>query len=146
MTVPVNYTTTIGATKTASEMQAALARHGAEAVAIMYTDGQARGMTFTMQGRAFTLPVDVDAMHRLLVAEDTAGNLRGTRGKRSSIEQAERVAWRVVKDWLNAQLSIVAAKMVTLDEVMLPYLVVGPDRTLRDQWRDRQALDVGQGS
>jgi hypothetical protein len=31
--------------------------------------------------------------------------------------------------------------MATLDEVMLPYLVTSPHRTLRDDWRDRVAIE-----
>ena len=136
MTLPVNYTTTVGATRTVSEMQTLLAKHGAQHVAVSYDDGKPIGLTFRIREGDFRLPVDIDAMHRLLVSS-------GLRGKASSREQAERVAWRVVKDWLAAQLSLVAASMVTLDEVMLPYLVVGPDMLLRDQWRNRQALTMG---
>ena len=136
MTLPVNYTTTVPASRTVGEMQAALAKRGAAAVAITYgPGGNPAGMTFMLRGSHFQLPVDVDAMHRLLRRE--------TSGKRAERAHAERVAWRVVKDWLNAQLSLVDAGMTGLDEVMLPYLVVGPDRLLRDDWRDRKALTVG---
>lgn len=36
-------------------------------------------------------------------------------------EQASRVAWRVIKDWLEAQLAMIKAEMVTIDQVFLPY-------------------------
>ena len=113
MTV-LNYTTKIAATKTISEIQALLARHGAMRIATDYHDGQPSALTFALTTphgpRLFTLPVDVDAMHRLMLAEDDAGRLRGgmSTAVRRSRQQAERVAWRVIKDWLAAQLAHVA--------------------------------------
>jgi hypothetical protein len=55
------------------------------------------------------------------------------------------VAWRVVKDWLEANLALVAAQMATIDEVMLPYLHVDGDRTLWQAYREREqaALTAG---
>jgi hypothetical protein len=39
-------------------------------------------------------------------------------------EHAADVAWRVVLNWLEAQLALIAADMAKLDQVMLPYLAV----------------------
>lgn len=148
----LNYTTQIAAGKTIAEIQALLAKHGAARIAIDYSDGAATGVTFglvTPHGpRMFTLPVDVDAMHRLLVAEHDAGRLRSGKSKAviRSREQAERVAWRVIKDWLAAQLALVQTEMAALDQVMLPYLHVDGDRTLYAAYRDREnvlALERG---
>lgn len=44
-----------------------------------------------------------------------------------TLEQANRVAWRIAHDWLRAQLAIIDAGMVTLPEVMFPYLIGGWD-------------------
>ena len=69
MTV-LNYTTKIAATKTIGEVQDLLVKHGASRIAIDYAEGNATGVTFaivTAHGpRLFSLPVDVDAMERLL--------------------------------------------------------------------------------
>jgi hypothetical protein len=46
----------------------------------------------------------------------------------SSHAHASKVAWRVIKDWLAAQIALIESEMATLDEVMLPYLIVGPDK------------------
>lgn len=53
---------------------------------------------------------------------------------------AANVAWRVVKDWLEANLALIAAQMATLDEVMLPYLHVDEGRTLWQAYRERESL------
>lgn len=38
-------------------------------------------------------------------------------------EQSERVAWRIVKDWVEAQMAILESEMVTMDEIFLPYML-----------------------
>lgn len=142
----LNYTTQIAATKTVGEMQTALAQAGASRIAVDYDGGSPVALSFmlvTPHGpRHFTLPVNVDAMHRLLVAEDKAGRIRsGSKATRSSREQAERVAWRVMKDWLVAQLALVATEMVGLDQVMLPYLQIDSSgRTLYASYKEREAV------
>lgn len=142
----LNYTTQIAATKTVGEMQTLLAQAGASRISVDYDDGAPSALSFmlvTPHGpRYFTLPVNVDAMHRLLEAEDKAGRIRsGAKATRSSRPQAERVAWRVMKDWLAAQLALVATEMVGLDQVMLPYLHVDDTgRTLYGAYKEREAV------
>lgn len=146
----LNYTTAIPADRTIGEMQTMLGKAGAAAVAITYQGGEPAGMRFTLATpsglRAFALPVDIEAMQRLLHAQESKGQFKSSRkaaGTYSSPEHATRVAWRVVKDWLAAQLTIIEAQMATLDEVMLPYLIVEGERTLREQWRDHLAIGPG---
>lgn len=147
----LNYTTQIDATKTATEIQAMLARAGATRIGTEYNDGEVVGLAFEIETSpgvrtAFALPVDVDAMHQLLIQQDKAGKLSGSKlrkDQRSSREQAARVAWRVIKDWIEAQLAIVETQMVTLDQVMLPYVTTGPQRTLYDDYRASRAITTG---
>ena len=142
----LNYTTQIAVTKTVGEMQTMLGQAGASRIAVDYDGGVPSALSFmlvTPHGpRHFTLPVNVDAMHRLLVSEDKAGRIRsGAKATRSSREQAERVAWRVLKDWLAAQLALVASEMVGMDQVMLPYLQVeASGLTLYDAYRNKENL------
>src|SRR4029077_4711279 len=44
--------------------------------------------------------------------------------------QAVRTAWRIVKDWVEAQMALVQTQMVTTAEVFLPYAVMRDGRTL----------------
>ena len=150
----LNYTTTISADRTLGECQRLLGRAGAAAVAVHYgVDGRADGMSFMLRTphgeRAFQLPVDVSAMQRLLISQSKAGKIRyhgkGGAGYLTSSEHAERVAWRVVKDWLEAQLALIEAQMATLDQVMLPYLRVDDQRTLYQAYSEREALALEAG-
>lgn len=143
----LNYTTTVPASRTIAEMQEALARHGAQTIAIDYHDGRPAGIAFmltTPQGpKAFTLPVDVQAVHRLLSDQKNGRNGQKRNGRVDDRPaQAERVAWRVVRDWLLAQLAIIEAQMATLDQVMLPYMRVDDSRTLYEAYRDREPLAI----
>lgn len=45
-------------------------------------------------------------------------------------KQAERIAWRNVKDWISAQVALVETEQATMDELFLPKLVDRNDRTL----------------
>lgn len=149
---PLNYTTTVPVERTVGEVQAMLGRSGAAAVATTYDeDGTPAGVQFVLRLNgteyAYVLPVDVAAMHRALLAAEKRGDLRGSRkagGTFSSAAHARRVAWRVVKDWLEAQLALIAAEQARVDQVMLPYLRVTPEQTLYQAWAERSlALPSG---
>ena len=122
---PLNYTTTIDAGKSASECVALLARHGASRTSIDWAGGHPHSIAFgidTPAGmRFYTLPANVEGVRRAL---NRAWEARRISGSYTGEAQALRVAWRVVKDWLEAQLAMIDAQVVELEQVMLPYMVV----------------------
>lgn len=141
---PLNYTTKIRAAQTVGECQSILAQAGASSVAVHYEDGSPTGLSFALKTphgpRNFTLPVDVSAMQAVLQKAERAGefaSLKKATSAFTSREHAANVAWRVVKDWLEANLALIAAQMATLSEVMLPYLHVDEDRTLWQAYKER---------
>jgi len=146
----LNYTTAVPVTKTVGECQHLLAQAGADAVAVLYKDKQPAGLAFSLStphgNRDFTLPVNVDGVHRLLSEMDYGPNSRPVRTNvYRTREHAAAVAWRVIKDWLEAQLALIDAEMATLTEIMLPYLQIEPGRTLWQAYQDneRKALEAG---
>ena len=60
-------------------------------------------------------------------------------------EQAERVAWRIVKDWVEAQMAILESEMVQMDEIFLPYMIGSTGKTLFEAYKSNQ-LAIGEGS
>lgn len=136
----LNYTTTVPAAKTIGEMQLALVAAGATSVATQYEAGAARGLTFNLPTKygpqTFTLPIDVAAVQKVLTRQRQIGHM--SRTKFQSVEHAERVAWRISKVWLEAQLAIVKVQMATIDQIFLPYMHVAPDKTLYAAYQDRQ--------
>lgn len=132
----LNYTTKIDAAKTAGEVQTILAKAGASAVAMQFgAGGRPTAIAFTAKTpfgmREFTLPVHVEKVRAVLLRQRVASSL-------SSPEQAERVAWRIVKDWVEAQLAIIQTEMVTLDMVMLPYMRTDNGGTVFEQYTEQQ--------
>lgn len=155
---PMNYTTKVPVTQTVVECQSALAMAGASSAAVHFDDGRPAGLSFTLKTphgiRSFMLPVNIDGVHAMLMALDKEGKLPapgGGKGRGRDLYQnrdhAARVAWRVIKDWLDANLALIAARMATIDEIMLPYLVVNDDgRTLWQAYQDQESaieLTVG---
>lgn len=143
---PLNYTTKIPAAQTVGECQSILAAAGAAAVAVEYVDRKPAGLSFrldTPHGRRnFTLPVNVDGIQNVLLNAERDGqfaSLKKGSAAFTSRDHAANVAWRVVKDWLEANLALIAAQMATLDEVMLPYLHVDDERTLYQAYRERES-------
>jgi hypothetical protein len=137
----LKYTTTVSAQKTAGEMAVMLAKHGAAEVTTLYDeDARLVGLTFTLRTphgpRKFSLPIKVHNVLRLLEKQSSR---REIRTKFSQIDQAERTAWRVARDWLAAQLAILEADMAALDEIMLPYLLV--DAETQERLYDRYLGD-----
>jgi len=132
----LNYTTQIAAEKTAQEIQTMLARAKAQAVMSEYDDkGVLSSINFRIKTGAgmmtFRLPANVQKIYEVLVRQRIPAKLQ-TR------EQAARVAWRIIKDWLEAQLALVSAEMVDLEQVFLPYAQDETGATLYEVLKDRQ--------
>jgi hypothetical protein len=146
---PLNYTTTIEATKSASECIAKLAQHGASAIGITYALTKPTGLSFSIGTpygpRAFALPVNVRGTHKALCE----GYKKGAVPNRyTTLDQAERVAWRVLKDWLEAQLALIEAGVADMTQVMLPYMQGDDGLTVWQRYLEREdalALEAGSG-
>lgn len=133
----LNYTTTIDVAKTMGEIQSALARRGVTRISTLFDqDGIAAGIAFTMHTeygpREFELPVRTSGVLAAMKSDQKV-----PRGK-CTPEQAARVAWRIAKDWLEAQSALIDAQLATLDEVMFPYMVDGRGQTAFQVFRGAQ--------
>jgi bifunctional pyridoxal-dependent enzyme with beta-cystathionase and maltose regulon repressor activities len=115
-------------------------------VASTYEHGEVTGVSFVLSTPAgdvgYSLPVEVHSVLKVLAEQDRA-KLLDTRnrpaGGYGSGQHAARVAWRIAKDWLEAQLALIEARLATLDQVMLPYLVTDTGETLYARWLDQHA-------
>lgn len=128
----LNYTTSVSVDKSALEIQKRLVTHKASHIMSEYDAfGNLSHIAFrinTPQGvLAYKLPVNVDGVYRALFPKD----------KKQTVErraQAARVAWRIVKDWIEAQLAIVEAQMAVIPQVFLPYAVTRDGSTVYEQF------------
>ena len=132
-------TTEIAPEKTASEIGAALVKAGARDISLQY-DAQRKvcGMRFSLPVESFVvtfaLPVRVDPVFAILNGRRPKESWqRNNRQKFAGQdrEQAERVAWRQLLRWMQAQLALIETGMVARHEVFMPYLLhAGTNQTL----------------
>jgi len=130
----LNYSTSISAQKTVGEIMGLLAGHGAKAILMNYdNDGQIESLSFqiaTPQGdRGIRLPVDHDAILKVM-------SRQGVTRKYLNRAHAIRVAWRIIKDWVKAQMALVETEMVRTEQVFLPYWITPSGKTLYEHLVD----------
>ncbi len=122
-----NYTTTIDAEKSVSQLQDLLRKKGARRVLVDYDEkGRPEAVAFELklaqpEGVPFRLPFQIrarpEAMKRCLLADpDVPRRLR-------TLEQARRVAWRLVYNWIDVQLAFVEAGQAAMAELMLGFAI-----------------------
>lgn len=133
----MNYTTKVDVFATLGEIQGQLVKHGAKKIMQDYdNDGHITALSFlidTPNGpRGVKLPANVDAVWNVLTKQTV----------KCDRDQAERVAWRIVKDWVAAQMAILESEMVQMDEIFLPYMLNDKGQTLFQCYRQNQ-LSIG---
>lgn len=148
----LNYTTKIDADKTAMEIARCLSTHGAQAVLTEYDEqtGAVTSISFKInlngQPLAFKLPCDWKPVYEVMSKNKkfTWGD-RGEKQKSDLRLQSVRTAWRIVKDWVEAQMALVETQMVTTAEVFLPYAVMRDGRTLSEHVETNPNFLLGNG-
>ena len=143
----LNYTTQIDAFKTISEIQKLLAKAGASAVMNEMDDtGSITALSFRIkferdssQEIAFRLPTDWRPVLEVMQQDRRVPRNLKTR------EQALRVAWRITKDWIEAQVAFIETNMVTTAQVFLPYAVTRNGQSLFETIEDDPKLLLGSG-
>jgi hypothetical protein len=124
----LNYSTTVAAEVTASQIVALLVRKGARNILLDYDgNGSVTSIKWRVEGKygplGFGLPVNVDAVFDILTKER-----RLTTDPVRRRQQAAMVAWRILKDWVEAQMALLETGMVELEEIFLPYMLNGSER------------------
>jgi hypothetical protein len=117
----LNHTTKISASKTIGEIQEILVAHGAKKIVCDYDATIPTTVTFSLllndQMIFYSLPANYNGVLKAM--------RRDPKVKRHFCkeEQALRVAWRIIKDWIEAQCAIIEAGLAEMAEIFLPYAV-----------------------
>jgi hypothetical protein len=131
-----NYTTSISVEKTVGEISALLAEARAMAILSEYDQGFLSAISFRIKTEfgilTFRLPANIEGVHAILLRSKKIPSALRTK------DQARRVAWRIILHWLDAQLAIVQAGVVKLEQVFLPYAQDASGVTLYDHLKDRK--------
>jgi len=124
----LNYTTKIDFEKTIAEIAKVLVKHGANKIVTDYKDNVPVAVTFclivndTLVG--FALPAKYSGVLKAMKKDGKVPR------KLLTEEQALRVSWRIIKDWVEAQLALVESELADMAEVFLPYAITKSGSTL----------------
>ena len=115
----LNYTTTVDSLKTVSEIEYILVKHNAKSIMKNY------------DGESIMECLEVLKKEK---KNSPRSNIKATR------EQAERVAWRILKDWVEAQMALLDIQMVRFEEIFLPYIETENGQTIYERLEEKQFL------
>lgn len=123
----LNYTTSVPAMRTIVQVQGKLVEHGAKAIVMNYEDGRVVSLAFQVDGPAgllsIRLPVDLKAILEVMVRD-------GLQRRYLTEDHAYRVSWRIVKDWVEAQMALLDTEMVKMEQIFLPYIITHNGKTV----------------
>lgn len=143
----LNYTTKIDAFKTISEIQQLLSKAGASAIMTEMEDGYIVALSFRMkfernsnQEISFKLPTDWRPVLEVMKQDHKVPRTLRTQ------EQALRVAWRITKNWVEAQVAFIETNMVTTAQVFLPYAVTRDGSSVYEYLASNSSLLLPEGN
>lgn len=134
--VPIlNYTTSVETAKSIGEIQAILIRFGARSVVMDYDDnGNVSGIGFIIliggSPLSIRLPCNVEGVY------DSLRKAKGVPTRSKTLLQARRVAWRILKDWLEAQFALYQIGQAEMAQVLMPYAIDAEGRTAYQMFKD----------
>ena len=128
-----NYTTDIPVERTVTEIRNILVQNGARGIAFEYdAQGNMKDVFFKIvlhdKELPFRLPAKAEKVYGAL-HKDATDSYHARYGQQWKAE-AERIAWRICKTWLEAQITLINLEQVTIEEIFLPYLIMPGNKTL----------------
>lgn len=136
-----------------AELQRTLGQHGAKQISYDYGDnGRVQGLQFVIKVGTnrfipVRLPARVEKAQAVLKRQWDAGIISHKVGKEKAYggEQAYRVAWKNILEWVQAQMALLEIEMVKLEEIFLPYMVDRSGKTYFETLEQNQfQLESGQ--
>ena len=137
--------TGVPAATSAGEITGLLVRAGANQITTEYTNGRISGIRFSLPiaGTSYTfqLPARTEPVYKTLIKAKPYNSHR-----RRSLQQyeedmrqsAERIGWRQLFRWVQAQIAVIDIGMVAAHEVFLPYMLVGRNQTVLQMFEEKQ--------
>ncbi len=139
-----NYSTKVPANRSVQEIQEMLQKGGATGVILEYEKGTGRisGIAFKMeisgQTAVFSLPIKWRQAGEVMQRE---GN-----PKAYDDDYNYRVAWRIIRNWLEQQMALIEIEMVDMQEIFLPYAVQKDGSTLYEKILSNPTMLLGDGN
>lgn len=121
-----NYTSEVPASRSINDIENVLIKMGASRIAKEYKDGKIVAISFSISSPLgegivpFLLPAKVDALAKLF--EDSYKSTPTKAQAERCYDQAERTAWKNVKEWVELQATMIKLQQVEFMEVFMPYI------------------------
>lgn len=121
-----NYTTQISVDKTIMEIEQIILKFGAKGIYKEYTGSKITGLMFYLerdgQKIPFKIPFSIEKSRRVIMQAVEEKKLpKKYYDEPLRTEQGERVTWRIIKDWIDSQLSLLEINFADAVEILLPY-------------------------
>lgn len=120
-----NYTSQVPVSRSVLYIEEMLVKNGARNILKEYDPaGRIDGICFLipMNGRdvPFRLPAQIANCERVLMS--TLSRRARPETRKEIPKQAERTAWKILSDWVEAQMAMIELAQVEVMEVFMPYL------------------------
>lgn len=120
-----NYTSQVPVSRSVLYIEEMLVKNGARNILKEYDpSGRIDGICFLipMNGRdvPFRLPAQIANCERVLMS--TLSRRARPETRKEIPKQAERTAWKILSDWVEAQMAMIELAQVEVMEVFMPYL------------------------
>jgi len=121
-----NYTTEIKIEKTLMEIENILIKFGAQGIYKEYKGNKINSLMFFLikdnQKIPFKIPMNIEKTRTIVVSAVHEGKLsKKYLEEPLRSDQGERIAWRIIKDWIDSQLSLLEMQFAEATEIFLPY-------------------------
>lgn len=139
----VCYTTEVSTERTIAEIEQILVRFGAINISKMYDNGQPSALAFQYmvngQPLLFKLPMEKEKI--MQVFNNQVKKKLIPQRYLNNEQQSSRVGWRIILQWVQAQVSLIEIHAVKVEQVFLPYLFnINTNQTLFDMMEKKNFL------
>jgi hypothetical protein len=125
----LNYTTEVPSERTVGEITALLIRKQARSITSEFDDaGELKSVSFLMPVGGvpvqFLLPANVEGVVRVLLKDAPWHHRRGVAQpayEKKLRDRAKWIAWRILKDWVAAQIALIESGQVDAAQAFMPY-------------------------
>lgn len=117
-----NYTSEVPADRSILELENTLIKMGATAISKEYENGKITCINFAIINDKnkipFKLPARIGAIRKLFLSKL---NSPTQRQKENAEKQAERTAWKNLKEWVQLQHTMIILEQIEFMEAFMPY-------------------------
>lgn len=121
---PLNYTTKKTVSQTINDILQLLSKVGCTKIEIDYKEGEPTGIIFAVPVLNNFLRVQMPCKF-----EGTLNRLRRSNQK-ATLQDAKKIAWRTLYNWIEVNLELVFNEQAELIEVFLPYVLNEQNQTV----------------